>query len=134
MHTEAEIRMVVRLLLELHGELNTTEVKGKLQEVLDFDEEDNISSKTRPGEVKITQRIGNIVSHQRDLFKIYPEGFAVDKNYNPAKFIAITGLNKNTRTDDKTLQKIIQEQTGWLKLTHYNIKSKFRRKERIVWY
>lgn len=97
MHTETEIRMVVRLLLELHGELNTTEVKDKLQEVLDFDEEDNISSKTRPGEVKITQRIGNIVSHQRDLFKIYPEGFAVDKNYNPAKFIAITGLNKNTR-------------------------------------
>ncbi len=93
MHTEAEIRRAIKPLLDKYGQLNTSEVKQKLDEVLIFDEEDKIMSKTR-NEMLIIQRIGNIVAHQTDIIKYYEEGFIVDKSHRPALFIAITGITK----------------------------------------
>lgn len=63
-------------------------------------------SKTRNGEVRIIQRIGNISSHQKETFKIYPEGFALDKSKHPAVFKSIVGLTKNVRV--KTKREIIK--------------------------
>lgn len=91
MHTEGEIRASIKPLVELYGELTTTEVKTLLPTVLEFDDEDNEPSPTR-NEVKILQRIGNIVSHQKENIKFYPEGFMVDKTLS-ARFMAVTGLS-----------------------------------------
>lgn len=90
MHTEAEIRKAIKPLLDKYGELSTTEVKQRLDEVLVYDDDDKEMSTTR-NEILIIQRIGNIVAHQNENFKVYNEGFAVDKNARPAKFIAVTG-------------------------------------------
>lgn len=92
MHTEGQIRAAIRPLIEYYGELNTSEVKARIEEVLTFDEEDMIMSETRNNEIKILQRIGNIVAHQKELIRVYSEGFIVDKTTNPAKFKAIKGL------------------------------------------
>ncbi len=86
MHSEKEIRQAISTLLQRYGDLNTAEVKTRLSEVLTFDADDKRASPSRPGECKIMQRIGNIVSHQSDQFYIYEEGFAVDKSKNPALF------------------------------------------------
>ena len=43
-------------------------------------------------EIRIIQRIGNIVAHQISSFQTYEEGFAVDKSVRPARFIALRGL------------------------------------------
>lgn len=94
MHTESEIRKAIRPLLDKYGELNTTEVKQHLSEVLVYDEDDMEQSPTR-NEVMITQRIGNIVAHQQEPVKEYSEGFVVDKSVKPARFIAIEGVGKN---------------------------------------
>lgn len=91
MHTEAEIRRAIKPLLDKYGELSTTEVKQKLDEVLVFDDDDKEMSTTR-NEILIIQRIGNIVAHQTDPLKVYSEGFIVDKSTRPAKFIAVTGI------------------------------------------
>lgn len=96
MHTENEIRKAIRPLVDKYGSLNTTEVKDKLKEVLVFDEDDKIKSKTR-NEILIIQRIGNIVAHQKEQVKIYSEGFMVDKTTKPAVFIAIEGVGDNKR-------------------------------------
>lgn len=40
MHTEEQLRRAIRPLLELYGELTTTEVKNKLGEFVDYDDED----------------------------------------------------------------------------------------------
>jgi hypothetical protein len=92
-HTEAQIRRAIKPLLTVHGELNTTEVKSLLYTVLTFDIEDNTPSPTRPGEVLIIQRIGNIVAHQTEFVKVYDEGFVVDKNYSPAKFSLLNPIS-----------------------------------------
>lgn len=91
MHSEAEIRRAIRPLLDKYGELDTSEIKQKLEEVLFYDEEDRTQSSTR-NEIMILQRIGNIVAHQQDVVKEYSEGFIVDKNFRPAKFIALEGI------------------------------------------
>lgn len=96
MHSEAEIRRAIRPLLDKYGELNTSEVKHHLEEVLVYDEDDKILSVTR-NEIMITQRIGNIVAHQQERIKEYSEGFIVDKSCRPAKFIAIEGIGKNKK-------------------------------------
>lgn len=86
MHSEKEIRQAISTLLQRYGDLDTAEVKTRLSEVLTFDADDKRASPSRPGECKIIQRIGNIVSHQSKPFYIYEEGFAVDKSKNPALF------------------------------------------------
>lgn len=88
MHTEAQIRRALRPLLDIHGELNTSEIKQLLDTVLVFDSEDIEPSGSR-SEIKIMQRIGNIVSHQVNIVHQYPEGFIVDKSKSPAKFILV---------------------------------------------
>ncbi len=94
MHSEAEIRRAIRPLLDKYGELTTSEVKSKLDEVLVFDEDDKMMSQTR-NEMKIIQRIGNIVAHQNCEKEYYSEGFIVDKSVKPAKFIAVVGVGPN---------------------------------------
>lgn len=91
MHSEADIRRSIKILLEAYGSLDTSEVKEHLSEVLTFDDEDLMPSGTRAGETLIVQRIGNVVSHQTDLIRIYSEGFVVDKNYSPALWSLIMG-------------------------------------------
>lgn len=92
-HTEAQIRRAIKPLLTVYGELNTTEVKDFLNTVLAFDEEDNALSTTRPGEILIRQRIGNIVAHQKELVKAYDEGFVLDKSNTPAKFSLLNPIS-----------------------------------------
>lgn len=95
MHTEAEIRRAIKPLLDKYGQLNTSEVKKKLNEVLVFDDDDKKMSQTR-NEMLIIQRIGNIVAHQSGKVKEYEEGFILDKTQKPALFTAVTGItNKN---------------------------------------
>lgn len=96
MHTEGEIRKAVKVLLEAEGELNTTEVKQRLNEVLTFDEQDKQMSTTR-NEMLIIQRIGNIVAHQTEVKHNYPEGFCVDKSKRPAIFTATAGIGNNIK-------------------------------------
>lgn len=119
MHTEAEIRKAIKPLLDKYGELNTSEVKQLLHEVLVYDDDDKIMSETR-NEMKIIQRIGNIVAHQKEKKRIYEEGFIVDKNYSPAKFIAITGvkndkkpLSKDKIEERKKMAKFIGKKVDW---------------------
>ncbi len=95
MHTEAEIRRAIKPLLDRYGQLNTSQVKQKLEEVLIFDEDDKELSSTRK-EAKIMQRIGNIVAHQSEEIKIYEEGFTVNKKEVPALFTAVKGLSNGT--------------------------------------
>lgn len=95
MHLEAEIRRAIKPLLDKYGQLTTSEVKQKLDEVLVFDDEDKVMSQTR-NEILIIQRIGNIVAHQTEQIRKYEEGFIVDKSHRPAMFTALTGIaNKN---------------------------------------
>ena len=95
MHSEAEIRRAIKPLLDRYGQLTTSEVKQRLDEVLVFDDEDKVMSQTR-SEILIMQRIGNIVAHQTEQIREYEEGFIVYKNCRPAVFTAVTGIsNKN---------------------------------------
>ena len=82
------------MLLASYGELTTTEVKEKLHIVLEFNDEDKRVSKTRPNEILIYQRIGNIISHQKEKVRTYEEGFVVDKSIEPAKFLLRNPFNK----------------------------------------
>lgn len=93
MHTEAQIRKAVRVLLEEYGQLNTSEIKEHLNEVLIFDEDDLTPSSTRPGEVLIQQRIGNVVSHQSDSVKTYAEGYSINKGESPALWNLLQGTS-----------------------------------------
>lgn len=127
MHSEGDIRKAVRLLLDKYGELNVTEVKNKLHEVLEYDQEDREKSASR-NEIKILQRIGNIVSHQVDEQKIYSEGFILDKKYDPARFTAVVGIgdskNKISRKQvnlRKKKSKIFQgRKVDWRRLREEN--------------
>lgn len=105
MHTEKEIRLAIKPLIELYGEMTTTEVKCHLEEVLDYDDDDRIPSETR-NEILIMQRIGNIVAHQSDIIKVYSEGFIVDKNFKPARFYAIKGISgEEEKISEKEIKK-----------------------------
>ena len=101
MHSEGDIRKAVRLLLDKYGEINVTEAKEMLHEVLEYDEEDKEMSSSR-NEIKILQRIGNIASHQTTEQKIYREGFMLDKKYEPARFTAIKGIGDSKKKISKT--------------------------------
>jgi len=92
MHSEKEIRKAIRPLLDIHGKLSTTEVKQLIETVITYDDEDLMMSETR-NEIKIKQRIGNIVSHTTSDFHIYPEGFAVDKRGSKNYFVALKSVN-----------------------------------------
>lgn len=100
MHSEGDIRKAVRLLLDKYGEINITEAKEMLHEVLEYDEEDKELSLSR-NEIKILQRIGNIASHQVDEQKVYKEGFILDKKYEPARFTAVTGIGDSKKKISK---------------------------------
>lgn len=100
MHSEGDIRKAVRLLLDKYGEINITEVKEMLHEVLEYDEEDKEISSSR-NEIKILQRIGNIASHQVGEQKIYKEGFILDKKYEPARFTAVIGTGNSKKKISK---------------------------------
>lgn len=96
---EKDIKKVIPELLDSEGRsLTTTEVKQKLDTVAEYSKEDLSPSPTRPGEVKVTQRIGNIVSHQKEPVKEY-EGFTVDKREKPAKFIPTSKQPKEPAQD-----------------------------------
>lgn len=127
MHSEGDIRKAVRLLLDKYGEINVTEAKEKLHEVLEYDEEDKEMSSSR-NEIKILQRIGNIASHQADKQKIYGEGFMLDKEYEPARFIAVIGLgdskkkiSKNQVNERKKKSKVFKgRKINWEELREKN--------------
>lgn len=105
MHTEGQIRVAIRPLIEMYGELTTSEIKQKIEEVLVLDEEDKKLSETR-NEILIIQRIGNIVAHQSEEVKFYDEGFIVDKSFRPAKFFAVKGINQEkVKISDNEIQK-----------------------------
>lgn len=65
--SESDIRTAVSLLLRQYGSLTTSEVKELLNTVMPFDNDDMQPSRTR-AEPLITQRIGNIVSHQKRIY------------------------------------------------------------------
>ncbi|MDE7140902.1 MAG: DUF3883 domain-containing protein [Treponemataceae bacterium] len=105
MHTEKEIRAAIKPLVESYGVLNTSEVKQKLEDFLEYDKEDRQLSATR-NEMLIIQRIGNIVAHQTEQVKTYQEGFIVDKSVTPALFYAVTGLSQDIqKVSEKEVQK-----------------------------
>ncbi|MCK0202184.1 DUF3883 domain-containing protein [Ornithobacterium rhinotracheale] len=124
-HTEAQIRRAIKPLLTVYGELNTSEVKNLLHTVLTFDAEDNIMSKTRK-ETLIIQRIGNIVAHQADKIKVYDEGFIVDKNYRPARFILFNPITSEPIQSDEVTKikgktkRFIARKVDWEKLRDRN--------------
>lgn len=89
--SESDIRKAVSLLLTQYGSLTTSEVKTLLHTVIPFDDEDKIQSGTR-NEMLITQRIGNIVSHQSETQKIYFDTYLIDKSTKPATWSILTGL------------------------------------------
>lgn len=97
MHTEPEIRRAVKILLEEYGSLTTSEIKEHLNEVLLFDIEDLQLSVTRNGEPLIMQRIGNIVSHQKDDIFVYEEGYRIDKSTIPALWTLMQGPSLDTK-------------------------------------
>jgi len=110
MHTEAEIRVAIKPLVEFYGEMTTSEIKQHLAEVLDYDEDDKTPSETR-NEILITQRIGNIVAHQGEQIKVYSEGFIVDKSFKPAHFFALKGLaGKEQKISDTEIQKTVNKE------------------------
>lgn len=125
-HTEAQIRRAIKPLLTVYGELNTTEVKKLLETVLTFDVEDNTPSTTRQGEVLITQRIGNIVTHQKELVKVYDEGFVLDKNYSPAKFFLLNPITQivlqpsEIKTVKEKTRRFIARKVDWEKARDRN--------------
>ena len=95
MHSESEIKKSIKILLEAYGQLNTSEVKQHLHEVLVFDSDDLLPSTSRNGEIRILQRIGNVVSHQPYDVALYEEGFLVDKNFEPAVWVLTMGNSGN---------------------------------------
>lgn len=120
--TEDELRKGVSLLLEQYGVLSTSEVKQLLDTVMLFDEDDEEMSSTR-NEPLIKQRIGNIVSHQKEKVKTYLDFYQIDKNNGNAKWSILTGLNTQGTLrpiNDKELQE------------RKNIKSRFST-QKIDW-
>lgn len=102
--SEGDIRKGVSVLLNQYGALDTTEVKKLLETVLPFDEDDREPSATR-SEPKIIQRIGNIVSHQKETVETYYDTYQIDKSFKPAKWLILTGLKSN-----ETLRSITEDE------------------------
>ncbi len=124
MHSETEIKKAIRTLLDKYGQLNISEIKQKLEEVIIYDEDDIKQSKTR-NEIKIIQRIGNVTCHQDkdEKIKIYEEGFILDKTSKPAIFTAISGIGKQKQAiSESSIQdrknkanKFIGKKVNWSK-------------------
>ena len=112
MHSESEIRRSIKILLEAYGLLNTSEVKEHLNEVLEFDEDDILLSDSRNGEIKILQRIGNIVCHQNGIVYFYDEGFLVDKNNVPALWVLTQGINGSEHPIDIDTIDLLRKKLG----------------------
>ncbi len=107
MNSESKIRRSVKILLETYGALTTTEVKEHLHEVLVFDNDDLEPSNSRENEIRILQRIGNIVSHQKPDVELYEEGFVVDKRQVPAIWILVVGqYGYESTIDDETIARL----------------------------
>lgn len=92
--SESDIRQGVAVLLKQYGTLDTTEVKKLLDTVIPFDDDDKESSSTR-NEPKIIQRIGNIVSHQKEDIHTYYDAYSIDKSVKPAQWTTLTGLKSS---------------------------------------
>ncbi len=93
--SENDIKNAVALLLTRHGSLTTTEVKRYLDTVITFDAQDIEQSKTR-NEPLIMQRIGNVVSHQKEVVQVYcNQLYQIDKSATPAKWTLLTGMSTN---------------------------------------
>lgn len=93
--TESDIKKAVVLLLNRYGSLTTGEVKDLLNTVMPFDDSDKQLSSTR-NEPLILQRIGNIVSHQKEDIKTYcNQSYQIDKSIKPAKWTLLTGMSTN---------------------------------------
>lgn len=105
--SESDIRKAVSLLLRQYGSLTTSEVKGLLNTVMPFDNDDMQPSNTR-AEPLITQRIGNVVSHQREDVRVYDETYIIDKTVKPATWSILTGLQSQStlhRISDEDVQR-----------------------------
>lgn len=89
--TEDDIRKGVSVLLSQYGSLNTSEVKKLLDTVIPFDDDDKLPSPTR-AEPLIIQRIGNVVSHQKETVKVYMGMYQIDKSTQPAIWTLMQGL------------------------------------------
>ncbi len=96
--SESDIRKAVSLLLRQYGSLTTSEVKSLLNTVMPFDNDDMQPSKTR-AEPLITQRIGNVVSHQKEGTRIYDETYIIDKTVKPATWSILVGLQSQNTID-----------------------------------
>ncbi len=127
MHNEGQIKKSIKPLLEVYGELNTSEIKNEIKTLLKIDEEDKELSGTRPGEAKIDQIIRNIVSHQKgEVRKVYKEGFILDKSTKPARFILLNSIT-NKEIDEKSIlekkakrEKFIAQKVDWDKIRDRN--------------
>lgn len=121
--SERNIREAVAVLLSQYGILKTDEVKKLLDQVINFDADDRQPSNSRPNEIAIIQRIGNIVSHQNKNVKFYLDSYAIDKTEKPAIWYALNGLKTNgtlKKIDKKRIKKLqasrekyIPKKTDW---------------------
>lgn len=107
--SEGNIRKAVAVLLNQYGILTTDEVKKLLNQVIRFDADDLQPSNSRPNEIAIIQRIGNVVSHQKEKIKFYLDSYAIDKTTQPATWYALSGLKTNNtlkKVDNKRIEKL----------------------------
>ncbi|WP_407567298.1 DUF3883 domain-containing protein [Limosilactobacillus fermentum] len=93
MTPEGTFRDAIALLVKQYGQLTTTGVKDLIEDVLQLDAEDLVQSKTR-NEPMYKQRIGNIISHQKEQVHYY-NGYVVDKSKSPAVWSDIVGSQTN---------------------------------------
>ena len=96
--SESDIKKAVSILLRQYGSLTTSEVKGLLNTVMPFDNDDLQPSRTR-SEPLITQRIGNVVSHQKEGIRVYDETYVIDKTVQPAVWSILVGLQSQNTLD-----------------------------------
>lgn len=83
-----------------------------------FDADDKRMSKTR-SEMLITQRIGNVVSHQEDGIATYDNTYIIDKTVKPAVWSILVGLQSK-----KTLHKIPENEVEKRKAKRRTFKPK----------
>ena len=71
-YTEQEIMEVAIKVIEEYGELNTTELKEILNDIMQPDGEDLIINKNR-NDTKFDQKVRNMISHRdnNDLYKYF---------------------------------------------------------------
>lgn len=94
MHTEAQLRRVVRTVLSRYGSLNITELIKAVKNEIPLDSDDIKPYAKRGNEMTIDHNIRNIESHVKKgcKTKYFDEGFFLDKNKKPAQFSLTTGI------------------------------------------